>query len=279
MTQQSSPTCKTQPPMKVSAIIPTYNDGNDLKEAILSVSRSTYPILEIIVVDDGSSSQEAQSIVEALNLQLDIHLLFKKKENGGPASARNEGIRMAQGDWIIFLDSDDLMLPESINSKFAHYKKCTKKENIVAIYGSFLLSPTMFKRSFNECYESVNRNYIGRKVPGGAPAYIFNKEALVKIGGFDESLIFNEDFDLLLRLIKSGDSLVGNNSPGFIRNIKETSLTRSSSFKALRGSRKFLKKAFYEDLLSTPEILLRLSINLLLSLKEVFLFLASKFFR
>ena len=279
MSQQSSHLPSLQNFLKVSAIIPTYNNGNDLKEAILSVSKCAHPILEIIIVDDGSSSSQAQTIVESLAAQLDSKLFYKRKENGGPASARNEGIRMANGDWIIFLDADDVMLPESINSKFLHLKNCASKENIAAIYGSFLLSPSRYKRPFIKSFNPIKRNYIGNKVPGGAPAYIFKKEALEHIEGFDESLIYNEDFDLLLRLIKSGYSLVGNNEPGFIRNINRSSLTRSSSLKALHGGRQFLKKAFFEDLLSIDEIAVRFVINILLTFKESISFLISKVFR
>ena len=113
-------------------------------------------------------------------------------------------------------------------------------------------------------------------MPGGAPAYLFKKEALEKVNGFDESLIFNEDFDLLLRLIKSGYNFVGTKEPGFIRNISENSLTRKSAKSSLVGSRKFLKKAYKEELLSNHEIVKRLMVNYAVSIKQFLISIIQK---
>ncbi|MDC3244821.1 glycosyltransferase family 2 protein [Gammaproteobacteria bacterium] len=265
---------------QVSVIIPTYNDGNKLKEAIISVSNSSYPLYEIIVVDDGSITLDAKLIVDSLISSINVPLIYKRKDNGGPSSARNLGIHSSHGNWIAFLDSDDTMLPNSIESKFNHLDSC-KHNNISGIYGSFIWSTSNLTQSFIKSYKPISRNYIGimGKVPGGVPSFIFKKNALIDIGGFDESLIFNEDFDLLLRLIKSGHRLIGTNKPGFIRNVQENSLTRLSVLKSLEGGRYFLKKAFQEKLLDYYEIFKRLITNYLITFKQLCVYIIKEFLK
>lgn len=263
---------------QISLIIPTYNDGDTLRDAIISVSKSSYPIHEIIIIDDGSTTEEPKSIVKSLVGSMNMPLIYLRKENGGPSSARNIGIHSSKASWIAFLDSDDIMLPNSIVSKFNHLEDC-KYDNISGIYGSFIWSSSNITQPFIKNYESISRNDIGimGKVPGGAPSFIFKRDALIDIGGFDESLTFNEDFDLLLRLIKSGHYLIGTDEPGFIRNEKENSLTRLSVLKSLKGSRYFLKKAFQEKLLGNFEILKRLITNYLITLKHSYIYMIKKF--
>tara|TARA_B100001093_G_C26759867_1_gene985161 strand:+ start:548 stop:1390 length:843 start_codon:yes stop_codon:yes gene_type:complete len=265
---------------KVSVIIPTYNDGELLQKAIISVSKSSYKLQEIIVIDDGSETKEAQLIVESLINKINIPLIYKRKDNGGPASARNLGIQNAKSKWISFLDSDDIMISDSIASKFDHFDRCKNKKKVAGVYGSFIWSSSNQSQPFSKSYKSIPRNHVGiiGKVPGGAPSYLFRKNALIEIGGFDESLIYNEDFDLLLRLIKSGYHLVGTDKPGFIRNIQENSLTRSSVFKALNGSKRFLKKAFQNELLDNYEIFKRMLVIYASTLKQIYIQFINKYF-
>jgi len=255
----------------VSVIIPTYNDGAVLKEAILSVSRSSYPLLEIIVVDDGSQSDDARIIAESLGDKINTPVIYIKKRNGGPSSARNSGLRLANSEWIAFLDADDVMLSDSISSKFKYLNECKCLHDVTGVYGSFIWSTSGVIQPFINSCNAVSRDYIGvlGKVPGGVPAYVLKKEALIQIGGFDESLRFNEDFDFLLRLINAGYGLIGTDEPGFIRNVCEHSLTRINQLESLNGSRVFLKKAYRNNLLSKREILRRLIINYISSLKRM----------
>ena len=118
---------------KICIIIPSYNDGNNLKECILSVLKSTHPVMEIIVIDDGSKTDDAKKIVESFNCEPEVAIVYKKKDNGGPSSARNAGLYIAKGEWIVFLDSDDTMLPNSIKSKFDYFNSCNNKKNIATI--------------------------------------------------------------------------------------------------------------------------------------------------
>lgn len=93
-----------------SVIIPLYNKADTVRNTIESVLRQSYPHFEIVVVDDGSTDRSAE-IVDAIS---DTRIRLFRKENGGPGSARNHGLRQARFEWTIWLDADDLMLADTL---------------------------------------------------------------------------------------------------------------------------------------------------------------------
>src|ERR1051325_7839947 len=93
----------------VSVIVPTYNRANLLRETIESVLAQTYPNIELIVVDDGSTDETPE-----LLKQYDDRLAYIRKQNAGGTAARNTGILAAHGEYLNFLDHDDLFLPTKI---------------------------------------------------------------------------------------------------------------------------------------------------------------------
>jgi len=95
----------------VSIIINNYNYGRFLRDAIESALNQTYPHIEVIVVDDGSTDNSREIIAEYADAGRVISVL---KENGGQASAFNAGFAVSKGDIIVFLDADDLLLPKAI---------------------------------------------------------------------------------------------------------------------------------------------------------------------
>jgi glycosyltransferase involved in cell wall biosynthesis len=102
----------------VSVIIPTYNRGWSIRNTVRSVFEQTHRPIECIVVDDGSTDGTI-TVINNLNLECPsgITLRYYRQENGGPNSARNRGLREAHGTYISYLDSDDLLLPESIETR------------------------------------------------------------------------------------------------------------------------------------------------------------------
>lgn len=94
----------------VSTIIPVYNRPSLVREAIESVLAQTYRPIEIIVVDDGSTDDTAESVRAIMAQHDEVHLL--RQENAGPGPARQKGLDAASGEFIQFLDSDDLLRPE-----------------------------------------------------------------------------------------------------------------------------------------------------------------------
>lgn len=101
----------------ISVIIPTYNRARYLPEAVGSVLAQTRPPCEIIIVDDGSTDNTGE-----LAKGFPKVVRYIRQQNSGPAAARNRGLREANGDWIAFLDSDDLWVSEKleVQSRFLH---------------------------------------------------------------------------------------------------------------------------------------------------------------
>lgn len=99
----------------VSVVIPLYNGAHWVADAIRSVTAQTYPheLLEITVVDDGSTDGGADVAAAALK-DTDIASRVIRTTNGGPSRARNLGWQRSSGDWIQFLDADDLIVPQKI---------------------------------------------------------------------------------------------------------------------------------------------------------------------
>src|SRR5215212_4087832 len=97
---------------KVSVVIPCYNQAHFLPEAIESVLSQSYEEFEVLVVDDGSKDETAQ--VASQYVSTDPRVRVIRQENRGLAGARNRGLAEAQGEYVVFLDSDDRLLKEAL---------------------------------------------------------------------------------------------------------------------------------------------------------------------
>lgn len=118
---------------KVSIIIPSYNAENYIVEAINSILEQTINVFEVFIIDDGSTDNTKKVIETNFN---DSRIKYFYKENGGEASARNCGLEKAQGEFIAFLDADDLYAPNKIENQLAILKK---NPNIDVVYNDVIL--------------------------------------------------------------------------------------------------------------------------------------------
>ena len=134
----------------VSIIIPTYNRPHLLCEAIDSCLTQTYSNIEIIVVNDGGTKETENILKERYKNVVGIHTKYQVndekvikyfyKENGGVSSARNYGLKKASGEYINFLDDDDLLLPEKIELQVSFFKKNEKNwGNLGVVYSGYLI--------------------------------------------------------------------------------------------------------------------------------------------
>ncbi len=101
----------------VSVVVPAYNVGAHIGEALDSVLAQDYPHIELVVVDDGSQDDTA-AVVAARYPQATLI----RKANGGAATARNAGMRAARGEFVAFLDADDIWLPGKLSAQVAHFR-------------------------------------------------------------------------------------------------------------------------------------------------------------
>jgi glycosyltransferase involved in cell wall biosynthesis len=171
-------------------VIPVYNGAAFIADAVRAAMRQDYPALEIIVVDDGSTEDIAAALRDVL---VDVRLF--RQENGGAASARNRGIRDASGDFIAFLDVDDLWPPGNLGAMVDHLLAHPEADVVrgraqVTRYtsagdpGEYLGNPA---ESFP--------HYIG--------AGLYRRRAFERVGLFDADLRFGEDTDWYTRAAES----------------------------------------------------------------------------
>lgn len=104
--------------MSVAIVIPTYNSAPWIEATVESALRQTTPAQEVIVIDDGSTDETA-----ALLEKLGAAIRFIRQENAGVSAARNHGARLAAAEWLLFLDSDDRLLPHALEALLAEARQ------------------------------------------------------------------------------------------------------------------------------------------------------------
>ena len=120
----------------ISIIIPVYNVSLYIEQCLLSITMQTYSQFEIILIDDGSSDDSFQKCLDFKRKWKKNDIIIFKKENGGVTAARKDGLKFAKGDWVTFVDADDTLPPNALESLVsavksnigivlgAHYRKC-----------------------------------------------------------------------------------------------------------------------------------------------------------
>ena len=187
---------------KVSVIIPTYNRGNLIHGAIESVSAQTYQDFEIIVVDDGSSDQ-TRSKLAAFRKDNKIRYIFQ--ENRGSSSARNRGGREAEGEYLAFLDSDDLFLPTKLEKQAAVLETEPDFAMVQSFFAKFRASPeeelgTRKTKFFSgHIYPQILTYWSYLMNPS---CILIRKSVFEELGGFDESMPSAEDLDFFRRVAR-----------------------------------------------------------------------------
>jgi len=187
--------CKKRENPLVSVIIPTYNRGRALKEAIDSVLAQNFSDFELIVVDDGSTDN-TQDILSSY--KEDIIVL--KQNNKGVSSARNRGITSASGRFIAFLDSDDLWLPQKLSIQVDFFNAnpdalICQTEEIWLRNGIRVNPKKRHKKLSGDIFEPSL--YLCLVSPS---AVMIKRSLFENTGMFDETLPACEDYDMWLRV-------------------------------------------------------------------------------
>jgi glycosyltransferase involved in cell wall biosynthesis len=176
----------------VSVIITTYNRRAFLKAAVLSVLVQDYRDKEVIVVDDGSTDDSLKEL-EGLPVQ------YIWKENGGISSARNKGIEVARGDYIAFLDVDDLWKKRKLSTQMA---MMSEKD-----YEISYTDEIWIRNGKHLNQKSIHKKYSGSIFEKCLPLCIISPSSVLMkrkvfdvVGLFDETMIVCEDYDMWLRI-------------------------------------------------------------------------------
>lgn len=222
----------------VSAIIPAYNGvSRYLDDAIQSVLAQTFQAFELIVVDDASTDDTARVVQRFPQVRY-----FRRAANGGQAAARNDGARLARGQYLAFLDQDDLWEP-SLLAETVAVLQADPDTAIVHCDGHQV-------NQWNEPlhYDAAMKPTasITQILRGGhdvaTSGSLFRKACFDAVGGYDEQLTIWEDIDLAIRLYHQS-RIVHLPKPLYRHRLYANNASRAiSSERALRGRQRFLEK-------------------------------------
>ena len=181
--------------VRVSVVIPTYNRKEMLEEAVQSVLNQSYEDFELIVVDDGSIDG-TKDVIE----RLDSDIRYIYKENGGVSSARNFGVKKAKGEFIAFLDSDDMWLKDKLEKQVKYMSKrsdlfVSQTEEIWIRNGVRVNQ----KKKHKKCEGRIFKEVLPLCIISPS-AVIMRRELFDHVGLFDEEFLVCEDYDLWIRV-------------------------------------------------------------------------------
>ena len=192
----------------ISAVIPAYNSADFIAAAIDSILKQTHPVTEIIVVDDGSVDNTEQ-IVQ----RFPDHVRYYKQANQGPSAARNQGIKMACGEWIAFLDADDQWTPEKIEKQLATLAQYPALQLIAGDMAEIddsneLLTPSVLaKHQLLQGFQALDGQPVAQAlaalirknfIPTGT--VLVRRDVVLAAGLFNESIRFGEDLELWAKI-------------------------------------------------------------------------------
>ena len=180
----------------ISIITPTYNRSDYIAQAVQSVIDQTYGHFEHLIVDDGSTDNTNQVLAPFLE---DDRIKYFRQENQGQSVARNLGLKYAKGDFICFLDSDNVWMPEKLGAQLAVFRESPEVD---VVYGDNI--------TINEAGEEISRKNMFR--PSGFIAFQMLKDNCVsmntamarrrcfdEMGGMSGTRRVADDYDLWLR--------------------------------------------------------------------------------
>jgi glycosyltransferase involved in cell wall biosynthesis len=236
-------------PKSVSVVIPTYNYGRFIVDAIRSVLDQTLPPSETIVVDDGSRDQTA-AVVEAFG----DRVRYIRQDNAGVGAARNRGVNESAGELVAFLDADDTWEPTNLEKQVARFETdeelglvhCGMRE-----FDSETGETTRFYLDGAE--DGVADNLLlweGPTIIGPGGAVTVSRKAFDRVGGFDTRMKVGEDWDFCYRVARLFK--IGFVAEPLVNYRKHNAAAHRDVENMERGMSMFYEKAFATN---DPEIL------------------------
>jgi len=184
---------------KVSIIIPVYNCEKYITRCIDSCLLQTYPNVEIIVVDDGSTDKTLDL------LQFTEHIKLIHKENGGTASALNAGIKEAKGEWIKWVSSDDVLTNDAVEILVENALRTPDNQNVIFytdywyIDNKGVITGEFIERNLNHLTQQERNQLLWQYFYGNGSSSLIHKSVFDRVGLYDDTLKASEDYEFWLR--------------------------------------------------------------------------------
>ncbi|MGD1913669.1 MAG: glycosyltransferase family 2 protein [Rivularia sp. (in: cyanobacteria)] len=239
---------------KVSVIIPAYNAMTYLPKTVESVLKQTFTDFDVIIVNDGSSD----SIEQWANTITDNRVKLVSQKNQGAAAARNTGIAHAKGEYIAFVDSDDLWEP----SKLEKQVYCLDDNPDVGLVYVWVASIDAKGNDLGKIYSNHSEGNVWKKMLQGnivwsGSAAMVRRDCFEKLGVFDQNLRFAEDWEMWIRIARNysfaaiKEPLVyyrhhpNNKSQHYIKKIDNFRLIIEKSFESVPFELLYLRNKSY----------------------------------
>lgn len=177
----------------ISVILPVFNREAYVAEAIESALAQGYPNMEIIALDDGSTDGSAAEI-----RRFEPHIRYYFQENGGLGSARNAAVTHAAGDFLAFLDSDDLWLPGKLSAQMAQFGR---EPGLDAVYHR---SEQFFSPEVDESYRRQIRLFDEATAAPLTPVMLIRRASFDRVGPFSENRSTGNDMEWYARMRDTG---------------------------------------------------------------------------
>ncbi len=181
--------------MLISVIIPMFNSEDTIERCLISVfNQSFIGDIEVIIINDGSIDSCSEVVSKYICQNNHFNIILINQENGGVSNARNTGLKLANGEYIAFLDSDDEWLPEKLEKQFQVFD--TNSE--ISFIGGLINKSINFDQYIIDIPLSkmIFKNYFQPST------VIFKREVFQKVGFFDESQKFAEEGNYFMRIAK-----------------------------------------------------------------------------
>ncbi|MCS6229733.1 glycosyltransferase family 2 protein [Shewanella baltica] len=246
----------------ISIIVPVYNSSSTIIQCLLSIVKqeSFFFDKEIVIINDGSTDNSEKLILDFIKEHEEQDIKYISKSNGGVSSARNLGIHTAKYEWVAFLDSDDIWLPNKLTTQFntiessafnIDFLGCARNGEVLSILG----------RKVNKLHKARVIELLVKMFPQTSTAVV-KKSVILRVGCYDETMTHSEDGDLWIRICSIADfyylplSLVitGDGKPNFGASGLSANLPAME-----KGVNQTLKRSFDNKMISLPIfVLLRL---------------------
>lgn len=179
----------------ISVLMPAYNCGKYISQAIRSILNQTFKDFEFIIIDDGSTDNTE----EIVNSFKDSRIIYRKTENKGTAGALNYGLELCSNELVARIDADDLNIPARLETQI-NFLEENPDYDIVASWSVYFKDPGKILFLLKEPVEHNDiHDYLDLHNPLNQSAVIYKKDFILK-EKYNESFMYNEDFELFYRI-------------------------------------------------------------------------------
>lgn len=194
--------------MTVSVVIPCYNVRKYITECLSSVYKQNYDNLQVICVDNASEDGTYNTLLELQEKKYPNLVVEQEQQEGAPC-ARNKGLEQAEGEWVQFLDADDLLLPQKISHQI---EEVAEYSRVPFVAGSYYKQDLDGTRTEVQPLEDVWKGLFTTRL-GNTCANLFRTRRVREVGGWDTDLESSQEYDLMFRLLQEERNLLLDRQP------------------------------------------------------------------